>query len=134
MSTTAHKADGSSVCEKKKIYIYIYELFGKKVRARGGLEVASGGGWGLATEEEEPSVSLQTPPRVAYFKCSLVSSATADTGPQGKLERNRWRLGGENQEKWGEGDFKNRKGGGNSRRGKTLIFVISSYATGFAFI
>lgn len=48
--------------------------------------------------------------------------------------RNRWRLGGENQEKWGEGDFKNRKGGGNSRRGKTLIFVISSYVTGFAFI
>lgn len=69
------------------IYIYIYELFGKRVRARGGLEVASGGGWGLATEEEEPSVSLQTPPRVAYFKCSLVSSATADTGPQGKLEK-----------------------------------------------
>lgn len=72
---------------RKKKYIYIYELFGKKVRARGGLEVASGGGWGLATEEEEPSVSLQTPPRVAYFKCSLVSSATADTGPQGKLEK-----------------------------------------------
>lgn len=82
LSTTAHKADGSSY-----IYIYIYELFGKRVRARGGLEVASGGGWGLATEEEEPSVSLQTPPRVAYFKCSLVSSATADTGPQGKLEK-----------------------------------------------
>lgn len=39
------------------------------------------------TAEEEPSVSLQTPPRVAHFKCSLISSAATNTGPQGKLKK-----------------------------------------------
>ena len=72
--------------------------------------MASGGGSGLTTEEEEeeeeeeePSVSLQTPPRMAYFKCSLVSSATADTGPQGKLEKQKEARRGEPGERRGGG-------------------------------
>lgn len=40
-------------------------------------------GYGFKTEEE-PSVSIQTPPCMAHFKCSRISSATTITGPQGK--------------------------------------------------
>lgn len=29
-------------------------------------------------------MSLKTPPGVAHFKCSLISSATTDTRPQGE--------------------------------------------------
>lgn len=52
-----------------------------------------------------------------------VNSRETDGGWEGRTRRS-----------GGRGILRIGKGGGNSRRGKTLIFVISSYVTGFAFI
>lgn len=42
--------------------------------------------------EEEPSVSLQTPPCTAHFKCSRMSSTATNTGHM-RNATNRWRIG-----------------------------------------
>lgn len=74
--------------------MYIYKLSGiVRAAAKEGRKVVEGvllphRGWGLGFGvEEEPSVSLQTPPCTAHCKCSLISSATTNTGPQGKREK-----------------------------------------------
>lgn len=71
----------------------------------GGFYYREGSGF---TAEEEPSVSLQTPPCMAHFKCSLISSATTITGPRGKRKKQMEAGRGDPGE--GEGDFKNREG------------------------
>lgn len=65
--------------------------------------------------EEGPSVSLQTPPCTAHFKCSLISSARTNTGPQGKLKKQMEAMRGERRrgENQGRGNGILRIEGGN---------------------
>lgn len=71
-------------------------------------------GSGFMTEEE-PSVSLQTPPRMAHLKCSHFSSATTITEPQGKLKKQMEAMRGE------------RRRGAGWERGRVLTTVNRNY-------